>query len=267
MTVRRDDLSRHRPRRRAATRALLLAAAILVPAGCGGGEGGADAAGSGEGEPPGSAGPIPDAPRDSASRAAALAVADSLPATLAYRCPDGTRFEVRFFRDSAWAFLPDRTATLRPEVSASGTRYAGQGVVLRTRDGEARLEVGERDRSGCRGRSTPSAWAEARARGATFRALGQEPGWWLEVHPGDSIVFVHDYGERRAVAPAPEATVETVEEDGSRRVWRAEADGRPLVVEAVDEGCRDVMSGFRFPVSVTVRWRGERYRGCGRPLR
>jgi len=258
MTGRPFDPSGGRGPPTAAVRALLLAVAALLTAGCGGGE-----AGAGDGGPR-EARPTPDAPRDSATTAAALAAADTLPATLAYRCPEGTRFEVRFFRDSAWAFLPDRTATLQPEVSASGARYAGEGVVLWTEGREARLEVGERDRAGCTGRSTPSAWVEARARGATFRALGQEPGWWLEVHPGDSIVFAYDYGERRALAPA---SALAVEKDGSRRVWRAEVDGRQLVVEAVHEACRDVMSGFRFPVSVTVRWRGDEYRGCGRPLR
>jgi hypothetical protein len=43
-------------------------------------------------------------------------------------------------------------------------------------------------------------WVDARARGAKFRAVGQEPGWDLEIHP-DRIVMVYQYGNRRVVVP------------------------------------------------------------------
>jgi hypothetical protein len=43
-------------------------------------------------------------------------------------------------------------------------------------------------------------WVDARARGALFRGLGQEPGWHLEIHP-ERIVMVYQYGERRVVTP------------------------------------------------------------------
>jgi hypothetical protein len=43
---------------------------------------------------------------------------------------------------------------------------------------------------------------DARARGALFRGLGQEPGWHLEIHP-ERIVMVYQYGERRVVVPNP----------------------------------------------------------------
>ena len=49
----------------------------------------------------------------------------------------------------------------------------------------------------------PDAWEEAAAAGATLRALGQEPGWYLTVIPGRGIRLVYDYGEHRLLMPAP----------------------------------------------------------------
>lgn len=187
-----------------------------------------------------------------------------------YRCGDD-RFEVLVRGDSAWVFLPERTAVLRRSASASGAGYAGEGVVYSPRAeetvGEAVLEVDGRPRTDCRTVGSRSAWAEALLRGVDFRALGQEPGWILEIHRGDSIVLRYDYGRRRAVAPAPRPEAPDGAEPTGRRVYRTSAGGRTLTVSIEEEPCRDAMSGFGFPATVTVRLEEIRLRGCGRPLR
>lgn len=184
----------------------------------------------------------------------------------AYRC-DGYRFEVLTAGDSAWLFLPDRTVVLGRSAGGSGVRWeAGEDEATSFRaEGErARLATPGRTRTGCRLVASRSAWAEALLRGAEFRALGQEPGWELEVFAGDSIVFRHHYGERRTVARDPSSS-----RDGpaSRRIYRARTHDGELTVEIEREPCRDAMSGFGFPATVVVTLAGNRYRGCGRPLR
>ncbi|HEX7072166.1 MAG TPA: hypothetical protein VF190_15240, partial [Rhodothermales bacterium] len=61
-------------------------------------------------------------------------------------------------------------------------------------------------------------WDEARARGVDFRAVGQEPGWLLEIADGDSLRFLYDYGTSEVAAAVRTAQVAP----GDARVYRAE---------------------------------------------
>lgn len=49
----------------------------------------------------------------------------------------------------------------------------------------------------------PSPWDDARRRGVEFRAIGQEPGWMLEIDAGKSMYLLADYGEKKVTTPAP----------------------------------------------------------------
>jgi uncharacterized membrane protein len=109
----------------------------------------------------------------------------------------------------------------------------------------------------------PSPWEAARARGVDFRAVGNEPGWFLELDDGVQIVLVSDYGRRRAEAPAPEPTVD----EAAREItFSTAARGTSLVVTLSPGPCEDTMSGESFDTTVTVRYGGETLQGCGRAL-
>lgn len=105
------------------------------------------------------------------------------------------------------------------------------------------------------------AWDEARQRGVTLRAVGQEPGWTLEVAAGRQIEFVTNYGERRVVAPDPGAT-----RDGSRTVYHAVTEAADLRIVVSDEACSDAMSAAPYPLTVAVTLGGETVTGCGRAV-
>jgi uncharacterized membrane protein/thiol-disulfide isomerase/thioredoxin len=103
-------------------------------------------------------------------------------------------------------------------------------------------------------------WAEAKARGIEFRALGTEPGWTMEVDAGKRVALLLDNGERRLEVPAP-------------RSWgvgavshAATAEGRSVAISAAPEPCNDGMSDTAYPASVTVTVDGKTYKGCGRNL-
>lgn len=51
-------------------------------------------------------------------------------------------------------------------------------------------------------------WEEAKRRGVDFRAVGDEPGWWLEIERGERIEFVTDYGATRVYTPGPEPRID-----------------------------------------------------------
>jgi len=107
-------------------------------------------------------------------------------------------------------------------------------------------------------------WADAQRRGATFRAIGQEPGWHLEIFEGERIVFVTDYGARTVETPWPPPVVDPETE---AVVLNATAAGQSLGVTTRRAPCQDTMSGEPFEFTVRVTLDGREFSGCGRPLR
>jgi heat shock protein HslJ len=178
-----------------------------------------------------------------------------------YACLDSVRFSIRPNGDSVVLSLPERTAILPRVEAASGTKYAAGGVVFWAKGEGASLDAGGASHTGCRGRAAGDPWEEAALMSVEFRAVGQEPGWALDLAEGRWIRYVGDYGATRVYAAsprqvrgAPEATV----------VYNAEPEGRALRVEIRQAPCRDVMSGQSFTHVVTVRLDTGTVKGCGR---
>lgn len=150
---------------------------------------------------------------------------------------------------------------------AQRTRYLGEGVLLTLSGDRATLTVDEQTFEDCRLDRGRSVWEHAKLTGVDFRATGNEPGWHLEirndleVRAGKRIRFVYDYGERDAVLHAPDP-----EPGGSRTVYYGESGDLRIVVEIEARPCQDSMSGEGFESTVTVRFQGRAYLGCGRPL-
>ncbi|MBY0566231.1 MAG: hypothetical protein K2P70_02885 [Hyphomonadaceae bacterium] len=105
-------------------------------------------------------------------------------------------------------------------------------------------------------------WGEARAAGVDFRAVGQEPGWLLDVYTAGSIKFVWDYGENYAEFSG---VTPTYPQEGATR-YEASSDGVSLVVTIRRFPCQDAMSGEAFPSTVEVVVDGRALNGCGRSV-
>lgn len=98
----------------------------------------------------------------------------------------------------------------------------------------------------------------APAWGGTFRGLGQEPGWLVEIDP-EGLHWLGDYGEVEFTTGPP------AHQDASgEMVWTASTANHTIRVFALEEICHDVMSGHEFSHSVTVEVDGTTYSGCGR---
>ena len=103
-------------------------------------------------------------------------------------------------------------------------------------------------------------WHEAKLRGVAFRAIGQEPGWLLEIKNGEEILVVTNYGQKRNLFPY----VDPREDKAARKtVFQVDANTSVLI-----EGkpCSDSMSGESFDTSVTVTLGEQVFKGCGRAL-
>lgn len=181
---------------------------------------------------------------------------------VAYQCGD-LRLEARFRDDAVELVLPDRVLTLPVAVAASGARYAdrygntfrtkGRTSAMLTRSGEATVA--------CTVTATRSPWAEARERGVVYRAVGQEPGWVVEVGAGGRppMRVVLDYGERRLEVPRSQSL-------NAASGFRGHAGELALELRIMHEACRDTMSGEHFETRAELRVNGALYRGCGRFL-
>lgn len=96
-----------------------------------------------------------------------------------------------------------------------------------------------------------------------YRALGQEPGWQLEIRQGDEMRLTYDYGKGTAVTPAARSELDA--QTGTRS-YHATSGANELRVEIVPVACNDTMSGRSFAATVTVTLNGRTFRGCGEPL-
>lgn len=103
-------------------------------------------------------------------------------------------------------------------------------------------------------------WHAAKLRGVAFRAIGQEPGWLLEIKNGEEILVVTDYGQDKKSYPWIEPRED---KDARRTVFQVDAETSVLI-----EGkpCTDTMSGEKFQTTVTVTVGGQTLKGCGRAL-
>jgi uncharacterized membrane protein len=182
--------------------------------------------------------------------------------TLVYECADGLTFVAALRGDTAWAFLSSGTVALPHVSAASGARYAESDVVLWMKGEDVTLELPGSQAKSCRNNRRQAIWEHAKLSGVDFRAVGNEPGWHLEISP-DSIRLVSDYGERRAAFPTPEYRTDTVL---SRTVYRTVSGGDTLEVRLELGPCHDTMSGEAFETSVTLALGDRTLRGCGRAL-
>ena len=108
---------------------------------------------------------------------------------------------------------------------------------------------------------TGDVWHQAKLRGVAFRAIGQEPGWLLEITTGEEILLVTNYGEDRAAYPY----VEPVVFHGERRT-EYRLPEYDTIIEIRSEPCADSMSGEQFAASVTVSRADAKLAGCGQAL-
>jgi putative lipoprotein len=111
---------------------------------------------------------------------------------------------------------------------------------------------------------TPSSSASAaqaeRLDDADFRAIGNEPGWHMDIANGEKILLVTDYGEHRYEFPfsKPDSSY-------GRESYDITASGHHLVAVIEQKPCNDSMSGRAFVATVTVNVDCQEYTGCGGP--
>ncbi len=195
-------------------------------------------------------GPAPEKPAAQAS-------------TFVYECTDGSTFVTRIEERTAWLFLPTGTVSLPHAPSGSGAKYTDGEITFWTKGEEATMEAEEGARRNCRNNRARAIWEDAKFRGVDFRALGNEPGWNLEISAGGGILYLGDYGQTEYRFPTPEPVED---QDARRTTYTVEDGGHALAIMLEGRVCMDTMSGEAFETRVTVVLDGREHRGCGRAL-
>jgi membrane-bound inhibitor of C-type lysozyme len=180
-----------------------------------------------------------------------------------WQCADGQTLVMRnLLREKAIAIdFHDGTRRLDQTVSASGARYADGVMVFWTKGSTATLERQGAPAVRCEERRADSLREDARARGVVYRALGNEPGWILEIGPASKLTWTTNFGQDRYDFEQAEATATT---DGAS-VYSAQKDAVSLKATIRAERCVDD-GDVEYDHVVTVESGGQTYHGCGTRL-
>jgi uncharacterized membrane protein len=180
--------------------------------------------------------------------------------TFVYECGD-YEFVARTAADEIALYLPYDYLVLERERSASGEKYTGAGITFWSKGQEATLDLGTRSYTDCVNNPRRVPWEEARRRGVNFRAIGQEPAWYLEIQAQRQILLVIASSNERVLTPAPAPEIE-----GEQTLYLVATPAHMLRVQITKEHCTDIMSGEVFEQVVEVSLDGKTLRGCGRSL-
>ncbi len=183
--------------------------------------------------------------------------------SLSYDCDREYRFvaQIQPGGEAVRLILPDTTVELPHVTSASGAKYGDGGFTYWSKGDEATIETPERSLTGCVSDEGGPGWAEAKERGVDFRAIGQEPGWLLDIHEGDSIAVTTDYGQAHYRFPPVEPEADP---GAGRTLYRIETEAHQVKIVLEDEPCRDSMSGWPYEATVSMILNGREFDGCGR---
>lgn len=161
-------------------------------------------------------------------------------------------------KDTLLVMLSGRSISLQRLDPPDGTRYADRnGNAFTQHDDAAILQLANGSPRDCSRSKRGSPWAEAAKRGITFRAVGSEPGWIVEIGEGGAPTLSAslDYGQRKLdVAQMQPAAV------GYRGKT---ADGTAISLEIQRTPCQDSMSGEKFEATARLAVGDKAYSGCG----
>ncbi len=153
-----------------------------------------------------------------------------------------------------------RGLTLPLARSGSGARYADEaGNEFWTKGAGGMLTLAGEDKQECTQAEGPSPWDAARARNVAFRAVGNEPGWLVEVGHGETPALHAqlDFGARTIDIAQAQPGKDGLSFSGQT------ASGTKVELRIERKECADVMSGARFEASAQLSAGGKTYRGCG----
>lgn len=182
-----------------------------------------------------------------------------------WQCADGAILHTRNLASPpAIALRSDAGTRTLPQVRAgSGVRYEDHTTLFWTKGNTATFERKPGKSVECREIRSQSLLEDARVRGVTFRGTGNEPGWLLEIGPGNRVLFEDGYGSMRVVFQSlPPRT----DSPPGVTVHESNSSAQQLKVTLRRQTCADTMTDETYPYTVNIEIDGIKRQGCGRSL-
>src|SRR5262245_371750 len=180
--------------------------------------------------------------------------------TFVFDCDGGVTFTMRTGPGEVALWLPpalgNRYLVLSATPSGSGARYQEGDTVFWSRGQLATLEAQGQRFVDCKSNPAKVPWADAKRRGVTLRAVGNEPAWSFEVQGRDRLIVTTDLGATKTELPwsAPRVA-------GGRTTYDAATSEHKLTALVERTACVDTMSGEAFEVAVSLTLDGKTLRG------
>jgi uncharacterized membrane protein len=189
--------------------------------------------------------------------------------TFVYRCSASEQTIVVTLNGSeGYLFSKQVSQALRQEPGA--VSYVGDDVYYRPAQpvdiapGQtAEITIKGNKLTGCRNNPRAAVWEGAKLRGVSYRAIGQEPPWILEIDRDDGFLLVTRYGEKKQQFPYVEPVTDVAQRASS---YTSAANGESITITIHGRQCEDSMSGEEFSSEVKISWREQILHGCGRAL-
>lgn len=183
-----------------------------------------------------------------------------------WNCADGSTLHTRNLASPPAVTLRAGadTRTLPQVRAASGVRYEDETMLFWTKGDGATFQRKPGNAAECRENRALSLLEDARVRGITFRAVGNEPGWLLEIGPENRVMFEDGYGSIRVVfqSLAPRSNTQP-----GVTLYENTSSAYRMKITLRRQTCADTMSDETFPYTVDIEVEGAKRRGCGRALR
>jgi putative lipoprotein len=183
-----------------------------------------------------------------------------------WKCADGTAIQTRNLTSPPAVTLRvgAETRSLPQVRAASGVRYEDATMLFWTKGDSAAIQRKPGNATECRENRALSLLEDARVRGITFRAVGNEPGWLLEIGPENRVMFEDGYGSMRVVFQS--LTPRNNTQPGVT-IYENTSSAYRMKITLRQQICADTMSDETFTHTVDIEVEGAKRRGCGRALR
>ena len=161
---------------------------------------------------------------------------------------------------TAKIYIGKKALKMKRVESASGEKFSDGKNTFWLKGNEALLEFEDSTYTGCTENIKKTVLEKAKVRGVDYRAVGQEPGWTLEIMTDGTMILTTNYGENVYHFKTPRYEMKLKEKS---LVYNAENDKHKIEVRIINERCSDSMSGNTYYNKVEVVLDDKRLKGCG----
>jgi uncharacterized membrane protein len=177
-----------------------------------------------------------------------------------YNCSDNYSFVVKIEKEEAWLFLLSKTVKAKKQKSASGEKYNVDNIVYWSKGYEATLDDGKK-KYRCKNDGIAATFERAKLNGVAFRAIGNEPGWILEITSDKEVLFLTNLGQDKTY-------FEVIDKfsDSTSTEYEMRSENNVLHIRIENRCCQDTMVDRVYESTVYINFDGVNMKGCGKAL-